>query len=85
LDRLSPLHKVDRIRAPLMVVHGTNDPRVPVYEAEQIVDALKKRGQRVEFLKFDNEGHGIARRENRLKAYGDMLQFFDDTIGRVTP
>jgi dipeptidyl aminopeptidase/acylaminoacyl peptidase len=85
LDRLSPLHKVDRIRAPLMVIHGTNDPRVPVYEAEQIVDALKKRGQRVEFLKFDNEGHGIARRENRLKAYGDMLRFFDETIGRVTP
>jgi dipeptidyl aminopeptidase/acylaminoacyl peptidase len=85
LDRLSPLHKVDRIRAPLMVIHGTNDPRVPVFEAEQIVDALKKRGQRVEFLKFDNEGHGIARRENRLTAYGDMLRFFDDTIGRVTP
>jgi dipeptidyl aminopeptidase/acylaminoacyl peptidase len=81
LDRISPLNHVDRIRAPLMVIHGTNDPRVPVGEAEQIVSALRARGQRVEYMRFEDEGHGLARRENRVRAYGAMVQFFDSVTG----
>src|SRR5436853_2417349 len=50
LESISPIHKVDRIRAPLMVVHGANDPRVPVGEAEQIVASIKQRGGVVEYL-----------------------------------
>ncbi len=80
LDRISPIHRVERIRAPLFVIHGANDPRVPVAEAEQIVAALRQRGQRVEYTRFDNEGHGIFRRENRLRAYGDVVRFFDDVM-----
>jgi len=82
LDRLSPIHRVDRIRAPLFVIHGANDPRVPVSEAEQIVAALRARQQRVEYLRFDNEGHGVTRRENRIRAYGDLVRFFDEVLGR---
>ena len=82
LDRISPIHRVDRIRAPLFVIHGANDPRVPVTEAEQIVAALRQRQHRVEYLRFENEGHGVARRENRIRAYGDVVRFFDDVLGR---
>ncbi len=85
LDRISPVHRVDQIRAPLFVIHGANDPRVPVAEAEQIVAALRQRGRRVEYLRFDNEGHGIFRRENRLRAYGDVVRFFDEVLGGVAP
>ncbi|MEI8254425.1 MAG: S9 family peptidase, partial [Deltaproteobacteria bacterium] len=81
LERISPLRRVDQIRTPLMVIHGANDPRVPVGEAEQIVNALRARGQRVEYLRFDNEGHGLARRENRLRGYGEMVRFFDEVLG----
>ncbi len=82
LDRISPIHRVDRIRAPLFVIHGANDPRVPVQEAEQIVAALRGRNQRVEYLRFENEGHGIFRRENRVRAYGALVRFFDEVLGR---
>lgn len=82
LDRISPIHRVERIRAPLFVIHGANDPRVPVGEAEQMVAALRARNQRVEYMRFDNEGHGIFRRENRIAAYGALVRFFDDVLGR---
>lgn len=69
-DRISPIHHVDQIRAPLFVIHGANDPRVPVTEAEQIVNALHKRNHPVEYLRFEDEGHGLAKLENRIQAYG---------------
>ncbi len=81
LRRVSPIHRVDRIRAPLFVIHGANDPRVPVHEAEQIVAALRGRGSRVEYIRFENEGHGIFRRENRIRAYGELVTFFDQVLG----
>lgn len=77
LERLSPLHRVDRIVAPLMVVHGANDPRVPVSEAEQIVASLRARGREVEYLRFENEGHGVIRLENRLVAYPRIAEFLE--------
>jgi dipeptidyl aminopeptidase/acylaminoacyl peptidase len=80
LDRISPLHRVDRIRTPLFVIHGANDPRVPVHEAEQIVQALRARNQRVEYLRFENEGHGVTRRENKIRAYGELVRFFDSVM-----
>jgi len=80
LDRVSPIHRVDRITAPLMVIHGANDPRVPIGEAEQIVAALRARSRRVEYIRFENEGHGIARRENKIRAYGDLIRFFDSVM-----
>jgi dipeptidyl aminopeptidase/acylaminoacyl peptidase len=77
LRRLSPIHRVDRIRAPLMVIHGANDPRVPVTEARQIVDALRARRQPVEFLLYDDEGHGLTKLKNKLDAYPKMAAFLD--------
>ena len=81
LRKLSPVTHLDRAKAPLLVVQGVNDPRVPVGEAEQIVAALRGRGLRVEYLRFDNEGHGIAHRENKLRAYGALVRFFDQVLG----
>ncbi len=61
----------------MMVIHGANDPRVPVGEAEQIVAALKKRGIPVEYLRYEDEGHGLAKLKNRLDAYPKMVAFLD--------
>ena len=65
LERISPLNNVDRIEIPLLVVQGLNDPRVPASESEQIVKALRERGQPVWYIEALNEGHGYERRENR--------------------
>ena len=77
LERISPIHHVERIRAPLMVIHGANDPRVPVSEAEQIVARLKALGRTVEYLRFDDEGHGIVKLKNKLIAYPAIAEFLD--------
>ncbi|CAN5388763.1 S9 family peptidase [soil metagenome] len=63
-ERISPLANADRIRVPLMVVHGRNDPRVPIGEAEQIVTKVRGTGVPVWFLTADNEGHGFRRKAN---------------------
>jgi dipeptidyl aminopeptidase/acylaminoacyl peptidase len=60
LEHISPIHQVDRIISPLFVVHGANDPRVPVGEAEQIVAALRARNVPVEYMRFEDEGHGLV-------------------------
>jgi dipeptidyl aminopeptidase/acylaminoacyl peptidase len=62
LRRLSPIHKVDRVTAPTIVLHGANDTNVPVVEAEQVVENLKKRSVPVEYVLFPDEGHGAKRR-----------------------
>jgi dipeptidyl aminopeptidase/acylaminoacyl peptidase len=77
LEEISPIHHVDRIKCPMMVIHGANDPRVPIGEAEQIVTALRKRGIPVEYLRYEDEGHGLARLKNRLDAYPKMAAFLD--------
>jgi len=76
-EKISPIHHVDKIKCPMMVIHGANDPRVPVEEAEQIVAALKKRGIPVEYLRYEDEGHGLAKLKNRLDAYPKMAAFLD--------
>lgn len=77
LRRISPIAKIDRIKTPLMVIHGKNDPRVPYTEAEQVVEALKKRGATVEYKLFDDEGHGISKLKNRLVVYPLVADFLD--------
>jgi len=77
LRRISPLAKVDKIKTPLFVIHGKNDPRVPYTEAEQVVEALKKRGATVEYKLFDDEGHGISKLKNRLELYPLVADFLD--------
>jgi dipeptidyl aminopeptidase/acylaminoacyl peptidase len=58
-----------------------NDPRVPVGEAEQIVAALRSRGVSVEYLRYEDEGHGLIKRANRLLAYPAIAQFLDAHLG----
>jgi len=82
LRKYSPLHAADAMRAPLMVIHGAQDPRVPRSEAEQIVNSIRKRGGTVEYLLFEDEGHGIAKLDNRLKAYRAVSDFLDRTLRR---
>ena len=65
LHELSPIHRIDDLVAPLLVVHGAYDTNVPVSESEQIVEALRERGRRAELLFFDDEGHEIVKRENK--------------------
>jgi dipeptidyl aminopeptidase/acylaminoacyl peptidase len=77
LKAISPIHHVDKIKCPMMVIHGANDPRVPVGEAEQIVAALKQRGIPVEYLRYEDEGHGLVKLKNRLDAYPKMVAFLD--------
>jgi dipeptidyl aminopeptidase/acylaminoacyl peptidase len=77
LRSISPIHKVDRIRGALFVVHGENDPRVPVSEARQILRALVERGTPVDSLIFPDEGHGVSKLSNRLILYHRMVEFFD--------
>jgi dipeptidyl aminopeptidase/acylaminoacyl peptidase len=81
LERISPIHKVDRIACPLLVVHGANDPRVPVSEAEQVVAALQARGAEVQYLRYDDEGHGITRLRNRLDCYPQIAAFLERHLG----
>jgi dipeptidyl aminopeptidase/acylaminoacyl peptidase len=71
----SPMTHVDDIRAPLMLIHGANDPRVPVGEARQLHASLVARGVQSELLIYDDEGHGLAKRVNRLDALPKMLAF----------
>jgi dipeptidyl aminopeptidase/acylaminoacyl peptidase len=75
LEEISPITKVDRIRAPLLVIHGANDPRVPIGEAEQMVAQLRSLGRSVEFLRLDDEGHQIAKLHNKLVAYPMAADF----------
>lgn len=66
LVRLSPLQKLDQVVTPTLVLHGANDTNVPVIEAEQVVDNLKQRHIPVEYVLFDDEGHGVAKVKNRI-------------------
>jgi protease II len=75
LHEVSPLTQIDQLRAPLFIIHGANDPRVPLSEAEQIHAALTARGQECELLVYGNEGHGLAQRSNREDAVPKAIAF----------
>lgn len=71
----SPITYVDSIRCPLMVVQGATDPRVVKAESDQMVERLRELGREVEYLVFEDEGHGFTRRANQLKGYRLMAEF----------
>ena len=66
------------------MIHGRNDPRVPLGEAEQLVASLERRGVRRELCVYDDEGHGLARLANQLDAYPRAIEFLDEVLGRAT-
>jgi len=81
LVEASPLTRVDEIRAPLFIIHGANDPRVPVGEARQIHRSLTERGVPCELLVYDDEGHGLKKLRNRLDAYPRAVAFLAEMVG----
>jgi len=78
----SPIFFVDQIKAPLLLLAGGNDPRCPKEEAQQVMDAVTKRGGVVEYKVYENEGHGFARVENQIDAYRRVSDFLK---ARVPP
>ena len=75
LVRISPINKVDQIKAPLFIIQGDNDERVPLSESIQIYESLKQRGIKTELLRFADEGHGVVKLKNRLVAYPKLLDW----------
>lgn len=77
LKAISPLFHADKITKPLIVLQGKNDPRVIQPESDEIVDAIKKKNGVVEYVIFDNEGHGFTKKPNQLRGYKAILDFLD--------
>ncbi|MDQ3080170.1 MAG: prolyl oligopeptidase family serine peptidase [Pseudomonadota bacterium] len=80
LQEISPLRRIAEIKAPLFVVQGANDPRVPKAEADQIVKAIRARGGTAWYLLGENEGHGFAKKENQDYLFWNTLMFWDQTL-----
>lgn len=83
IEKASPLFSADKIKAPLFVAQGAQDPRVKKAESDQIVNALKKRGIDVPYLVKDNEGHGFRNEENRFEFYKQMEAFLDKHMTKI--
>ena len=81
---ISPINYVSNVRAPVMVLHGVNDPRDPVTESDQFVRAIRERGGEVEYLRYPDEGHGIRKLSNRIIAYRRIAAFLERTLGITT-
>jgi dipeptidyl aminopeptidase/acylaminoacyl peptidase len=77
LVQLSPIHKLDRVKAPLLVLHGANDTNVPLVEAQQVAEELKKRGVPVESVIFPDEGHGFRKTANRVRSTVEIVRWFE--------
>jgi len=79
-DEVSPIYSADKIKAPLFVVQGANDPRVNIAESDQIVEVLRKKGIVVPYMVKYDEGHGFIREENQIDFYKAMLGFFSQHL-----
>jgi len=82
LAEVSPVFHADKIKVPLLVAQGANDPRVKKAESDQMVSALRNRGVTVDYIVKDNEGHGFYNQENQLEFYGAMEKFFEKHLRR---
>ena len=80
LRKLSPVTYIDRVKSPLLLIQGVNDPRVPAGEAIQIHDLLEKRGVSAPLILFADEGHGASKRANRVLSIGHTLRFFEENL-----
>lgn len=85
LKASSPLFHADKIRRPLIVLQGANDPRVIKPESDEIVEAAKKSGVPVEYVVFDNEGHGFTKKANEIRANKAILEFLDKHLRGSSP
>lgn len=80
LERIAPINHIEKLTAPLMVIHGANDPRVPLSEAEQLVAALQSRDVPVKFLVYHDEGHGIVKLKNKRSLYPQVVAFLQEVL-----
>jgi dipeptidyl aminopeptidase/acylaminoacyl peptidase len=80
LYRISPLFHADKITKPFIVLQGANDPRVLQVESDEIVTAARENGVYVEYVLFDDEGHGFVKKENEIEGYGRILEFLDKQL-----
>jgi dipeptidyl aminopeptidase/acylaminoacyl peptidase len=80
LRDVSPVFHADKIRKPLLVLQGANDPRVIKPESDDIVAAVKKNGVPVEYIVFADEGHGFSKKKNQIEGYGAVLRFLDQHL-----
>lgn len=75
LEKISPIHKMDRVRVPVLVVQGLDDPRVPPGESEMVYSVLRGLGRPVEYLRIPHEGHGFARLDSQQKVFATTADF----------
>jgi dipeptidyl aminopeptidase/acylaminoacyl peptidase len=85
LHRISPLFHTENVTKPLMVLQGAKDPRVLQVESDEIVAGVKKNGVPVEYVLFEDEGHGFVKKENQIEAYGKILEFLDKYLAYEEP
>jgi dipeptidyl aminopeptidase/acylaminoacyl peptidase len=85
LRELSPLHSIERVSAPTLVLHGANDTNVPVVEAEQVVERLRARGVPVRYVLFPDEGHGFRKAPNRVRATEEIVRWFRGRLHEAAP
>jgi dipeptidyl aminopeptidase/acylaminoacyl peptidase len=80
LEKIAPMNNIKRIKKPMLVVAGKNDPRVPVTESEQIVGALKKQGTPVWYLMARDEGHGFRKKQNQDFQFYTTVEFLEECL-----
>lgn len=81
--KLSPINNVDKIKTPLLVIHGANDPRDPVTESDRMVEGIRQNGGEVTYLRFADEGHGITRLANRIHANRKIVEFLEAQFAKA--
>ena len=80
LKQISPLFHTDNVTKPLIVLQGSQDPRVLQAESDEIVAGVRKNGVPVEYVLFEDEGHGFVKKENQITAYSKILEFLDEYL-----
>ncbi|MBN4085543.1 S9 family peptidase, partial [Flavobacteriaceae bacterium AH-315-B10] len=83
LRQISPLFHTDKVTKPLIVLQGAQDPRVLQVESDEIVAGVRKNGVPVEYVLFEDEGHGFVKKENQIEAYSSILKFLDVYLKKV--
>lgn len=84
LTKISPIHNIDRIAAPLFIIQGDNDERVPLSESIQMYERLKEKGLSVQLMRFADEGHGLAKLDNKIKTYREVLNWLEKILQKET-
>jgi len=85
LKRISPLFHTDKVTKPLIVLQGAQDPRVLQVESDEIVAGVRKNGVPVEYVLFEDEGHGFIKKENQIEAYSNIVKFLDQYLKEEKP